>query len=530
MKFISLIFKIILFTTLFNSNVYSFEDKNNIKIRPLKTTPFGEYNFDKLEKIKIPMDFPTHRAIGWENCKTSKRETWSSNITFYLSKDFAWGIRSSSNSIKVYMTQKIKNNLNFRVYEASKKWKTKKDWISGYKINQANNLNLSLKKEIKGKYVSKGGDYWRSCTIKFDSVDEAKDTLTKSDWLTIIKRNQLMALHRLNLFGLKVTQKYDFESISDKFDKMLSEEVKAAKLADKKAKKLAEEKAKRDAELKAKKLAKEKAKRDAELKAKKLAEEAKLIAKIKEEDIEKNLKWFKMRSEGLKRIKKADNYIFNFQNSQNKELFILYNKIDKYLKLSIKEISNEEIINLKNILKTYNKLFTNIHKENLKSGAYGKFDYRNVSIELRNNLENEFSDINKKLKQFIEILNSYFNAYIDLKNKTNTDLKNFMKSKFDEKEYNYFNKIISKEKINELEKIDRKNDKIFYESFFWKAAYHVSFGKEVDLAIKEWLESYQGNYVSYYNKKIYDMSINKNIKDIENKQKNEEDFFNKIGN
>ena len=371
MKFISLIFKIILFTTLFNSNVYSFEDKNNIKIRPLKTTPFGEYNFDKLEKLKIPMNFPTHRAIGWENSKTSKGETWSSNITFYLSKDFAWGIRSSSNSIKVYMTQKIKNNLNFRVYEASKKWKTKKDWISGYKINQANNLNLSLKKEIKGKYVSKGGDYWRSCTIKFDSVDEAKDTLTKSDWLTIIKRNQLMALHRLNLFGLKVSQKYDFESISDKFDKMLSEEVKAAKLADKKAKKDWEEKEKRRIETNARKLEEERknkfvdmeAKRDAELKAKKLAEEAKLIAKIKEEEIEKNLKWFKMRSEGLKRIKKADNYIFNFQNSQNKELFILYNKIDKYLKLSIKEISNEEIINLKNILKTYNKLFTNIHKE-----------------------------------------------------------------------------------------------------------------------------------------------------------------------
>ena len=46
-----------------------------------------------------------------------------------------------------------------------------------------------------------------------------------------------MALHRLNFFGLKVTQKYDFESISKKFDKILAAEVRAAKLADEKTKK-----------------------------------------------------------------------------------------------------------------------------------------------------------------------------------------------------------------------------------------------------------------------------------------------------
>ena len=31
-------------------------------------------------------------------------------------------------------------------------------------------------------------------------------------------------------------------------------------------------------------------------------------------------------------------------------------------------------------------------------------------------------------------------------------------------------------------------------------------------------------------KKMYDMSINKSLKEIEKKQKGEEDFFNKIGN
>ena len=38
-----------------------------------------------LEKIKIPENFPTHRAIGTETCKSSKGKTWSSSITFYLS-------------------------------------------------------------------------------------------------------------------------------------------------------------------------------------------------------------------------------------------------------------------------------------------------------------------------------------------------------------------------------------------------------------------------------------------------------------
>ncbi len=152
MRFITLIFKFLLLITIVNSNVYSFENEKNLKIRPLKTSPFGKFDFDKLEKIKIPYNFPTHRAMGWEHCKNSKGSKWSSQLTFYLSKDLAWGIRSSTKYIRVYMTQKIKNNLNFRVYEASKEWKTKKDWISGYKINLGNDLSSSLKKEIKGKY------------------------------------------------------------------------------------------------------------------------------------------------------------------------------------------------------------------------------------------------------------------------------------------------------------------------------------------------------------------------------------------
>ena len=174
-------------------------------------------------------------------------------------------------------------------------------------------------------------------------------------------------------------------------------------------------------------------------------------------------------------------------------------------------------------------LFAEIHKQNKKSGVYGEFNFQNIPIQARNNLERDLEQINKKLIEFIEILNSYFVTYIDLKEETNMDLENFIKSKFDENEYNYFIKILSKEKINELEKIDR-NIQTYYKNFFWKASYHVAFGKKADLIIKEWLKTYQGNFVSYYNKKIYDFSVKKNLKEIENKQKNEENFFNKIGN
>ena len=142
---------------------------------------------------------------------------------------------------------------------------------------------------------------------------------------------------------------------------MLAE--KKAKLeAEKKAKLLAEKKAKLEAEKKAKMLAEKKAKLEAEKKAKMLAEKkakleaekkAKLVAKKRKEEIEKNLNWFQMSSAGFKRILVSDNYIFNFSNSANNDLRVLHSKINEYFKLSDIEISNDEIIELKNFIKDY---------------------------------------------------------------------------------------------------------------------------------------------------------------------------------
>ena len=83
---------------------------------------------------------------------------------------------------------------------------------------------------------------------------------------------------------------------------------------------------------------------------------------------------------------------------------------------------------------------------------------------------------------------------------------------------------MTKEKINELENIDRKNNKMNYKNFFWKASYHVLLGEKIDFNIKEWLKTYQGSFVSYHNKKIYDMSINKSLKEIEKSKKVKKTF------
>ena len=169
----------------------------------------------------------------------------------------------------------------------------------------------------------------------------------------------------------------------------------------------------------------------------------------------------------------SENYIFNFKNLKNDDLKVLKNKINEYLKLSNIEISNDEVINLQNNLKIYNKLFNKIHKENKKSGVYGKFNYQNIQFKLRNKLEKDFIDVNEKLLQFLEILNLYFVEHNNLKNEINTNLRNFIKSKLDEQEYDYFTKIMTKEKINELEKIDRKNNEMNYKNFFGK--HHIMF-------------------------------------------------------
>ena len=88
---------------------YSAQDYN---IKPLKIKTFGKYDFDTLEKIKIPENFPTHRAMGTEICKSSKGKTWSSSITFYLSKEMLWGVMAGSSSIRVYMSRNINKNLD----------------------------------------------------------------------------------------------------------------------------------------------------------------------------------------------------------------------------------------------------------------------------------------------------------------------------------------------------------------------------------------------------------------------------------
>ena len=548
----------ILIHLVINPVFISYSYSNN-EIKYLKVNTFNSSNnpfvYNSLKRIIVPNTFPKYKIAVEERCKTNKNKSWKNSIIFYGDENFLWGVLDYTlfwkpeNGVRIYMGTRKNDKIVFKVIEAHEKWNNMLNWINGYSIDLKNKfIEDALKQTTKGKYRS-SGSYRRQCGLKIVRINKTKDTDDKLRIISLLEKKQRKALEQMNKLGFRFIEKYDFENVQiftkklyEKEQDKLEEEKakqeakqKADKLEEEKAKqeakqtatKLAEKKAKREAEQKAKKLVEQKAKREVEQKALKLAEEKAKLTAQKEESIKGNLNWFRINSEGIKRILITDRHIFNFKNSQNNELNNLYTKINEYLNLSNIEIANYQVIDLKVTFQTYNKLFAEIHKQNKKSGVYGKFNFQNIPIQARNNLERDFRQINEKLIQFIEILNSYLVSNIDLKDETNVDLENFMKSKFDEYEYNYFTKIISK--INELEKIDR-NIQTYYKKFFYKASYHVSFGKKADLAIKEWLKTYQGNFISYYNKKIYDLSIKKNLKEIENKQKNEENFFNKIGN
>ena len=494
---------------------YSYSN-NEIKYLKVKSFNSGKKPFDynSLKKIIVPNTFPKYTISVEERCKTNQNKSWKSSIIFYGDENFLWGVHDYSlfwkpeNGLRIYMGTRKNDKILFKVIEAHEKWNNMLNWINGYSIDLKNkSIEYALKQKTEGRYRS-SGRYRRQCELEIVGINKVNNTDNHLRLISLLERKQKKALEQMNKLGFRFIEKYDFENV----------QILTKELYDKEQDKLEEEKAKQEA------------KQEAEQKAKKLAEEkAKLIAQKKEEGIRNNLNWFRIKSEGMKRLLITDKHIFNFKNSQNNQLNDLYTKINEYLNLSNIEISNDQIIDLKGTFIAYNKLFAEIHKQNKKSGVYGKFNFQNIPIQARNNLERDLEQINKKLIQFIEILNSYFVTYIDLKEETNMDLENFIKSKFDENEYNYFIKILSKEKINELKKIDR-NIQTYYKNFFWKASYHVSFGKKADLVIKEWLKTYQGNFVSYYNKKIYDLSVKKNLKEIENNQKNEENFFNKIGN
>ena len=94
---------------------------------------------------------------------------------------------------------------------------------------------------------------------------------------------------------------------------------------------------------------------------------------------------------------------------------------------------------------------------------------------------------------------------------------------YNDEKYNFL------EKTTELEKI-RNESGNYWTNFFYKAAYHVNLYKKFDQIFKDWLDKESGNFKSYYNKEVYNLSVKKSIKDIETKQKEDESFFNKLSN
>ena len=119
---------------LFISYAYS-----NGEIKPLKIIKFNtkKYEFENLEKIKIPENFPTHTLNLREKCKTSDGKSWIDNTKLFVSEDC--GTKFNSKSTKFILEQN-KEKIVFKIYEASSKWKNKEDYLRGYNIQLNNTL------------------------------------------------------------------------------------------------------------------------------------------------------------------------------------------------------------------------------------------------------------------------------------------------------------------------------------------------------------------------------------------------------
>ena len=65
---------------------------------------------------------------------------------------------------------------------------------------------------------------------------------------------------------------------------------------------------------------------------------------------------------------------------------------------------------------------------------------------------------------------------------------------------------------------------------FYLPSHNIKKLKLFELEMENWINQSTEKFKSYYNKRLYDLSVQKNLNQIKEKQDKEEDFFNKIGN
>ena len=521
------------------------KQKNNIlDIKPLETKTFnmGNFNFNSLEKIKISNDFPKYRISGEESCKTNKstNNKWKNTIIFFADENLIWGVKTyySGLGVRIYMGTRKNDKIVFKVIEAHKKWKNMLNWINGYSLDLKNkSIEEAIKQTLRGSYAS-SGSYRRKCEIKFGRLIKTHDVFDHLKNIEFLERSQKESLRLMDKFGIRFAQKYDFEAVklivkdlNENEKKQAAEEKsrreleqaqkiavenakreteKVKKLAEAKAKKLAEEKAKREAQAKAKKLAEEKAKREAQAKAKKLAEE-----KAKRKVFVSNLsEKYYLTMVSMKDIFDiGEVYIKN--HSKINELNEIKIKLDEYLKKPFEEYDFFNKENYAKLHVEYTMLLFKFYNEELKLGK----------IPNQNNFKSALDRYILNQKKYIDSFIKKFENKIILEEFTNkfqvidwpTDIEKIL------------NKI---EKLNVLNKnmilASKSND--IWNKFIYPSNIHINQLKSFELEMENWIDKSSEKFKSYYKKRIYDLSVQKNIDQLKNNQDKEEDFFNKIVN
>ena len=83
-----------------------------------------------------------------------------------------------------------------------------------------------------------------------------------------------------------------------------------------------------------------------------------------------------------------------------------------------------------------------------------------------------------------------------------------------------------------MEKLKQSRNKKgnYWRNFFYEASVYVMDAKKFDETSKRWLKLAPAKFRSYYNQEIYNLNVDKSIKELEKKQKDDDDFFDKLGN
>ena len=206
-------------------------------------------------------------------------------------------------------------------------------------------------------------------------------------------------------------------------------------------------------------------------------------------------------------------YIKN--HSKISELNEIKVKLDQYFKKPFEEY---DFLNKEKYAKLhveYTMLLFKFYNEELKLGKIpNKNDFRNALDRYILNQKKYINSFTKKFENkaiLVEFTNKF--PVVDWP----TDIE----------------KIINNiEKLNVLNKnmilYSEGND--IWNKFIYPSNIHINQLKSFEFEMKNWIDKSSEKFKSYYNKRIYDLNVQKNIDQLKNTQDKEEDFFNKIGN